>query len=544
MLLLLDNLEQVIEAAPELSSLLSACPNLTLLVTSRELLRISGEVEYAVPPLAEPEAVSLFCERSQLSPSEEIAELCVRLDSLPLAVELAAARTKALTPAQILERLAQRLDLLKGGRDADPRQLTLRATIEWSHDLLTPEEQRLFARLSVFAGGCTLEAAEEVADADLDTLQSLVEKSLLRFTYERYWMLETIREYAGEMLQAVDEADVQRLHGAWVSGLALEAQDNLEGGDQAVWFDRLDVERDNIRAALGRWDALGQQEQVVEVAARCWRFWWLRGYWDEGRRWLAAGLTDNDDSPLASNAIAGAMFLAYLQRDYEATQHLAERQLRAARAAQDSVEVAKALHALGNVTLEIGGRSAAQAVYEQSLAAAPDSPFARYTFHSLGYIALLDGDTERARPLLERSIAISEEHGDESAVSDTQGVLAFAALLDCRSAEAAELLRESARLATELGDKPVIATRCLEGVAALLAERRSYREAARLLGAADELLDEIGAGSPGQLAELIRHRTLDRLRRELDESTLEEEREAGRSLTPSEALGVAFASID
>ncbi|MBA3376634.1 MAG: adenylate/guanylate cyclase domain-containing protein [Actinobacteria bacterium] len=175
MLLLLDNLEQVIEAAPELSQLLSACPNLTLIVTSRELLRVQGEVEYPVPPLAEREAVSLFCERAQVEPSDEISELCARLDNLPLAVELAAARVKAISPAQILERLSQRLDLLKGGRDADPRQQTLRATIDWSYDVLSEEEQALFARLSVFAAGCTLEAAEEVCEADLDTLQSLVE---------------------------------------------------------------------------------------------------------------------------------------------------------------------------------------------------------------------------------------------------------------------------------------------------------------------------------------------------------------------------------
>ena len=190
----------MIEAAPELSALLAACPNLTLLVTSRELLRVQGEVEYAVPPLAEPEAVSLFCERSQLEPSDEIAELCARLDNLPLAVELAAARTKALSPAQILERLSQRLDLLEGRPRRRSPPADARATIEWCYDLLSEEEQRLFARLSVFAGGCTLEAAEEVADADLDTLQSLVEKSLLRFSDERYWMLETIREYAAERL--------------------------------------------------------------------------------------------------------------------------------------------------------------------------------------------------------------------------------------------------------------------------------------------------------------------------------------------------------
>ena len=170
MLLLLDNLEQVIEAAPELSGLVQSCPNLALLVTSRELLRVQGEVEYAVPPLASSEAVTLFCERSRLEATAEIAELCSRLDDLPLAVELAAARTRALSPAQILERLSQRLDLLKGGRDAEARQQTLRATIEWSYDLLSGEEQQLFARLSVFPGGCTLEAAEEVVAADIDRL--------------------------------------------------------------------------------------------------------------------------------------------------------------------------------------------------------------------------------------------------------------------------------------------------------------------------------------------------------------------------------------
>jgi hypothetical protein len=202
LLLLLDNLEQVIGAAPELSALLGACPNLTLLVTSRELLRIGGEVEFQVRPLAEAEAVALFCVRAQTEPSGATRELCARLDHLPLAVELAAARTRVLSPAQILSRLSDRLDLPTAGRDADPRHQTLRATIEWSYDLLSTEEQRLFRALSVFVGGCALDAAEEVADADVDTLQSLVEKSLLRFTDERYWMLETIREYAGERLSA------------------------------------------------------------------------------------------------------------------------------------------------------------------------------------------------------------------------------------------------------------------------------------------------------------------------------------------------------
>jgi predicted ATPase len=251
MLLLLDNLEQVIEAASELAALLRACPNLTLLVTSRELLRVSGEVEYAVPPLAEPEAVALFCARARLEPSAEIAELCDGLDSLPLAVELAAARTKALSPAQILERLSQRLDLLKGGHDSDPRQQTLRATIEWSYDLLTPEEQQLFARLSVFAGGCTLEAAEEVAGADLDTLQSLVEKSLVRFTTSelgsRYWMLETIREFAAERLDNAGEIlAIRQRHADQYLSLAERVERERSEAASTEPLQRLADEHDNV----------------------------------------------------------------------------------------------------------------------------------------------------------------------------------------------------------------------------------------------------------------------------------------------------------
>src|SRR5262245_12767479 len=250
LLLVLDNLEQVIESAPELPLLLERCPNLTLLVTSRELLQVRGENEYAVPPLAESEAVALFCERAQMGGSPEIAELCARLDSLPLAVELAAARARLLSPAQILERLSQRLDLLKGGRDADPRQQTLRATIEWSHELLSPEQQRLFARLSVFAGGCPLEAAEAVCEADVDLLQALVDKSLLRHVDERVWMLETIRDLAGERLATSDEAETVTLaHAEWFTSFAERAAPELFGNQQVEWLGRLERDHDNLRAA-------------------------------------------------------------------------------------------------------------------------------------------------------------------------------------------------------------------------------------------------------------------------------------------------------
>src|SRR5437667_4908396 len=210
LLLVLDNLEQVVESAVELAALLRACRNLRLLVTSRELLRVDGELVYPVPALAEPEAVELFCARARLEPDEAVVELCGRLDNLPLALELAAARVRVLTPAQILERVSQRLDLFRAGRDADPRQQTIRATIAWSYDLLAEDEQRLFARMAVFRRGCTPEAAEQVAGADVAGLQSPLDKSLLRRTGERFWMLQTIREYARELLERGGEADPVR----------------------------------------------------------------------------------------------------------------------------------------------------------------------------------------------------------------------------------------------------------------------------------------------------------------------------------------------
>ena len=254
-------------------------------------MRIRGEVDYPVPPLAGSEAVELFCIRSRLEPSEEIAELCARLDDLPLAVELAAARTSVLSPRQILERLSQRLDLLRGGRDADARQRTLRATIEWSYDLLTEEEKRLFAALSVFAGGCTLEAAESVCDADLDALQSLVDKSLLRHTDERFWMLETIREFALERLEDSGGAeDLRRRYTAYFLELGELAKPELRDWSSSVWFDRLEAEHDNIRAVLG--DALehGRADVALRLGAAAFEFWLARGYWSEGRRWLEPAL--------------------------------------------------------------------------------------------------------------------------------------------------------------------------------------------------------------------------------------------------------------
>ena len=283
MLLLLDNLEQVVEAAPELSALLSACPQLTLLCTSRELLRVQGEVEYEVPPLVQPEAVAfLRALRARRDRRDRRALHPPRQP--PLAVELAAARTKALTPAQILDRLSQRLDLFRGGRDADPRQQTLRATIAWSYDLLSGEEQRLFRGLSVFAGGCTWKRPKRWLRRTSTACSRLPRRACCASPTGRYWMLETIREYATERLEDADEApDLRRRHAAHFVVLTEEAEPHLEGGPaQAGWLERLEAERDNLRASLA-WARETDVELGLRLSAALIAFWHLRGPLAEAR---------------------------------------------------------------------------------------------------------------------------------------------------------------------------------------------------------------------------------------------------------------------
>src|SRR5687767_3354780 len=313
LLLLLDNFEHLTQAATDLAPLVAACPHLTLLVTSREPLHLGGEHEYAVDPLQRSEAVELFLTRAlavrrDFAANGEVALICERLDHLPLAIELAAARVKMLSPKALLQRLEQRLPLLAGGtRDAPERQRTLRATIEWSHELLSAGEQRLFARLAVFRGGCTLEAAEAVVDADLDTLQSLVDKSLVRVRDSgRFWMLETIRELALERLEASSEAEeLRRRHADFFLALAEEAEPHLVDARHPV-LDALDVELDNLRAAL---DQLYAQDQVrfVELTGALGDFWLQRDHYAEGGARLKLAISA---APLSTAARAKVLAAA------------------------------------------------------------------------------------------------------------------------------------------------------------------------------------------------------------------------------------------
>jgi predicted ATPase len=458
LVLLLDNLEQVVEAARELSALLSACPNLTVLCTSRELLRIEGEVEYPVPPLAEAEAVDLFSARAQREPSHEIAELCARLDNLPLAVELAAARTNALTPAQILDRISGRLDLLKGGRDADPRQQTLRATIEWSNELLSPAEQQLFARLSVFAGGCTLEAAEDVAGADLDTLQSLVEKSLLRFTPSeagsRYWMLETIREYAGERLDQDPEVLAIRGHHAeWVADLTGRLAPQLRESTQREAFLRLDDEIDNLRAAMDWLECSGDARAAARLVLDAHQYMWRRDHAREMmphfERLLAEQLAPDLRVRLLGEL--GSEFTVHGRPD--AAIPLIREAARVASELEDRYELRRAQYLLAHALAESGSFDEATELFEAVIAEAESAGEEHGVALAKWAIADICADDNRSRALalLDDALVFHREVDDSLGVAWIQASRADLLWSLASSAEALDALAESLTTYASIG---------------------------------------------------------------------------------------------
>jgi len=547
LLLLLDNLEQVIEAASELASLVEVCPNLRLLVTSRELLRVRGEVEYEVPALAEPEAVELFCGRAGAEPDETVAKLCHRLDNLPLALELAAARASVLSPKQILERLSGRLDLLKGGRDADPRQLTLRATIEWSHELLSSEERRLFARLAVFASGCTLEAAEQIADADLDTLQSLIDKSLFRHTEERFWMLETIREYAAERLQESGEADdLRRRHAEHFLALAEDAEPHLRGAGLKEWLERLEREHDNLRAALDHVQASGETERGLRLTAALSEFWTVRGHVVEGRRRLESALAADERPTLArAKALIGASDLAAQMGDIAAAKVRAEEALPLARSLGDASTIANALWSLGYFAVEEGEVDRARPLIEESVrmfVELGDERNAIYATRTLAFAFERGGDTKRAVALFEDNLGRARALREKDVEALTLAVLATMYVqYEGRVEDAFPMLEEAYRIHRDLGDRQSIMTDLSRFASALAATGRVER-AARLLSSAEALREEIG--SDVRWIGKMNERTLTAIRAQLDEAASAEAWEQGRKLTADEAVALALDSMD
>jgi tetratricopeptide (TPR) repeat protein len=487
-----------------------------------------------------PEAVSLFCERARTEPSPEIAELCARLDSLPLAVELAAARTRAFTPAQILERLSSRLDLLKGGRDADPRQQTLRATIEWSYDLLSEEEQRLFRALSVFAGGCTLEAAEEVGDADLDTLQSLVEKSLLRFSNGRYWMLETIREYAAGELDPSGESDA--VHGRLAThflDFAERAEPELRGPDAARWLDLLEHERGNLRAALD-WDRdVGAVEAELRLATALRDFWSARGPVTEALRRLEEAVHRAGDLlPLRRvDALREAALSALRIGDAATAERLAGELAALARSLGDTKGEISALVKLSHAAADQGRSEHAHSLMEQAVATArefSDPNALGHALLNLGALAEREGEFERAAELSEQSLSEAGDAFDTRGRAVALNNLAFACVRLGDVGRAVETGRMGLEVASAHGETSLVAV-LLETLAHAEVARDPTR-AARLLGAAHALMEEVGERLDEDAVAAVRAAT--------DEQTYEQAYAEGRALALDEAVGYALASID
>jgi predicted ATPase len=578
-LLVLDNFEQLREGSPVLSELLAACSGLKLLVTSRAPLRLSGEHLYPVPPLllpnrehppdlrllAEFEAVALFIVRAQAAKPDfaltrdnaaAVAEICHRLDGLPLAIELAAARTMLLSPQAMLERLGQRLQLLTGGaRDLPARQRTLRSTIDWSYGLLAEGEQSLLARLAVFVGGRTLRAAQAVCNPDhdlgpdlLDELAILVDNNLLRQESQpdgepRFLMLETIHEYALERLRESGElAGLRRRHAEYFLALAEEAEPELGGPNQVVWLERLEKEHENLRAALAWGIDSAPNEVALRLTGALRAFWRVRGHLSEGRRWLEAALARAEDESTGprAKALYGASVLALRQGDYGPAKAWAQESLTLCRGLGDGGGAGRALQMLGSVAVGERAYDEAKRLFEESEALCRkigDRSLLATTILDLGDVALNQADYERATVLLEESLALFRELGDKDGAAIALYNLGSAALSEGRDERAVGLLSEGLALFGELGYKEGIAY-CLEALAAATASGASRVEAARLLGAADAASEAMGAAlEPGERDR--RARTESMLRAQLGEERFAELWSEGRNMTLEGAVRYA-----
>jgi predicted ATPase/DNA-binding winged helix-turn-helix (wHTH) protein len=441
-LLVLDNFEQVLPAATVVAEILETCPTLKVLVTSRAGLRIYGEQEFQVTPLEQNSAIELFVQRAMAvrpsfamtaDNSQAIREICSRLDCLPLAIELAAARTRVLSPATMLDRLQSRLELLTGGAlDLPERQQTLRNTIDWSHDLLNDAEQKLFRRLSVFVGGCTIEAAEAVCnttrDLDMDLfegLSSLIDKNLLQNSDQpwpepRFAMLETIREYALERLaESGEESATRRAHAAYCLVVAEEGNPELNPADRAIWLTRCDIEIDNFRSALDWLFRYHELDWGLRLCIALFRFWDMREHLIEGRARLEIILRLAGSEFTKERAKVG-LFLGALttpQGDFSAAQQFIKQSLRLYQELGDDWGTAASFNALGVSARDRGDYASAQEYFEKSLVcwrALRDPLAAARTLHNLANVVRVRGDYSAAQAALREATGIFEELGDRS----------------------------------------------------------------------------------------------------------------------------------
>jgi predicted ATPase/DNA-binding NarL/FixJ family response regulator len=627
LLLLLDNFEQVVSAASVVAELLVAAPRLHVLVTSRTSLHLSGEHEFVVPPLELPDlrnlpppdrliqygAIRLFVERAQAAHSafvmtgenaHAIAAVCQQVDGLPLAIELAAGRSKLFSPQALLPRLANRLKLLVGGaQDLPLRQRTLRGTIAWSYDLLSQDEKILFRRLAVFVGGGTLEAAEAICTAHADLLidvleavAALVDKSLLRQETQadgqpRLQMLETIREYALERLVASGEAEtVRRQHASFFLRLAEEAEPQIRGAEQPLWRTRLEVEQDNLRAALG-FTLEGQEAQMgLQLAGALLVFWRVSHQEREGRSWceqvlalpgarartaarakalLAAGIMTillgalpqaellleesiaigREGGTAArrnlANTLAVLAFAALLQGDFGAARELAEEGVRLFREVGEAWGTALALNHFGRATLELGDPVAARPLLEESAALfrlVGARPHLAMPLSTLGLVALRQGDDAGARASCEETLSVAREAGDEYLIAEALARLGMVALHVGDFGQATALYQQSLALIWTLGAQEYI-VEDLAGLAAAASLLGQPERAARLFGAVEALREVSGI----RLALLPRadyDQAVEAIRAHLDDATLAQAWEQGRAMELSQAIAEALATQD
>ena len=621
LLLVLDNCEHLLVACARLAdALLRACPNLRILATSREPLGIAGETSWPVPPLSLPdpkhlpsleglsayEAVRLFIERAvavlpTFTVTNEnapwIAQVCQRLDGIPLAVELAAVRVKALSVQQIAARLDDRFRLLTGGnRTGLPHHQTLRAAIDWSHDLLSDPERAVLRRLAVFSGGLTLEAAEAVCGGDgtdtsevLDLLMHLVDKSLVVAEEQggkaRYRMLETVQQYARDRLRESGEAEaVRRRHRDWYLELAEQAEPGLVGGEQAAWLDRLELEHANLRAALMCCVESGGTEEALRLVGALWRFWAVRGYFEEGRGWLEAALKGSSDvsAGFRAKALNAAGYLALSRGDHRAARSLLEESLAIRRQLGDQAGIATSLSNLGTAASQQGDHAVARSLLEESLTIRRrlgDKVDTAASLNDLAGVVIQLGDNAMARSLLEESLTIRRQLRDKAGIAVSLNNVGMVAIQQGDHAVARSLLEESLRLCREVGDKWLNAAALdtlgdlaraqddhararslyeeslalyrqledargiahgLEGLAAVACVQGQHRRAAHLFAAAEALREASGAPLPiSERADA--ERSVVAVRAGLGEEAFTSAWADGRAMAPGQAIEYALA---
>lgn len=597
-LLMLDNVEQLLPAAaPVVARLCASIPRLTMLVTSREPLRVNGEHDYSVAPLVQDDAIELFVERAQgVLPAFRLRDddrvlveaICVRLDRLPLALELAAARLRLLTLPDLLVRLERRLPLLTGGgRDAPERQRTLQAAIAWSFDLLSAQEQEFFARLSVFTGGASLDAVFDVCGADLDALESLTEKSLLRRAEgggdeTRLVMLETIREFGLDRLkERADESAIRRAHAEYFLGAAERAEPLLLGHEQPKWLSRFENDHDNLRAAL-EWLLDDDPERALRFVAALWIFWYMHGHVTEGRRWLGLALEKASEEPSEARAKAldGAGYLAGEQSDHT-SRGLLEESLRCARAVGSKTDIAiaashlsvymdmdegeearalgeeavalareagdryllgVALNNLGQVTLyQFKDPQRTIELWEESLAIRReigDASRVALSLTNLSYMALLNDDFERARLLADEALEVARGIGDKRHTCFSLSNLGLASLGQDRIDAADAAFKESLTLAVDLGSRQTI-VEILGYMAVGAATREDPIRAAHLFGAATALEDVVGVQPSEVDVPPVIGRVQERARASVDPSKWEGAWKEGTLMTLDDAIAYA-----